>query len=198
MSNLHCLVFDDHPLVGIAIRETLSKVDCIQSISVAHNTKQALQAIRSGVINLLILDINLNDVDGYDFYRRIRSHDYSGKVLFYSAEESPLYSDMAFKAGADGYVCKSEHPRILRDAVEGISNGYTFFKFKPSPNLDREKVELSNREAMVMNYLLQGKTNKEIAHILSISDKTVSTYKRRLLDKYGVNNIIELNKASTL
>lgn len=59
-------------------------------------------------------------------------------------------------------------------------------------------MDLSNREAVVMNHLLRGKTNKEIAHILSISDKTVSTYKKRLLDKYGVGNLMELNKVAAL
>lgn len=198
MSKCRCLVFDDHPLVGVAIRATISTLPFIDSVSVANNAKSALNTIKSGAVDLLILDINLTDVDGYDFYRRIKSHGYRGKVLFYSAEESALFSELAFKAGADGYVCKSEQQEILRDAVEGIFNGYTFFKFKSTPSPEREKVDLSNREAVVMNHLLRGKTNKEIAHILSISDKTVSTYKKRLLDKYGVGNLMELNKVAAL
>lgn len=75
---------------------------------------------------MIILDINLSDSDGYDFYRRIKLQGYKGKVLFYSAEESPLFSKMAFNSGADGYVCKSEQQNVLKDAVEGIANGYKF------------------------------------------------------------------------
>lgn len=196
MNKFNILVFDDHPLVGVAIKATLSLMSCVDSISVVYSLKSALEATRNKDINFVILDINLSDGDGYDFYRRIKSHGYQGKVLFYSAEESSLYSELAFKAGADGYVCKSEHQEILRDAVEGISNGYTFFKFKSDKSAisNEERVSLSNREAMVMNHLLSGKNNKDIAHLLNISDKTVSTYKKRLFDKYSVSNLIELSK----
>lgn len=201
MNKFNILVFDDHPLVGVAIKATLSNMNCVNSISVVYSLKSALEATKNKSINFVILDINLSDGgDGYDFYRRIKSHGYQGKVLFYSAEESSLYSELAFKAGADGYVCKSEHQEILRDAVEGITNGYTFFKFKSDKSVhgNEERVTLSNREAMVMNHLLSGKSNKDIAHLLKISDKTVSTYKKRLFDKYSVNNLIELSKVVSI
>ncbi|EGU53755.1 two-component response regulator [Vibrio orientalis CIP 102891 = ATCC 33934] len=196
MKKFNILVFDDHPLVGVAIKATLSLMSCVDSISSVYSFRSALDVIKNKNINFVILDINLSDGDGYDFYRRIKSHGYQGKVLFYSAEESSLYSKLAFKSGADGYVCKSEHQEILRDAVEGISNGYTFFKFKSDKSgyENEEQVTLSNREAMVMSHLLNGKTNKDIGQLLKISDKTVSTYKKRLFDKYSVNNLVELIK----
>lgn len=194
MHKFNFLVFDDHPLVGVAIKTTLSTMDCVNSITVAYSLKDALDATKNNDIDFVILDVNLSDGDGYDFYRRIHHHGYRGKVLFYSAEESSLYSEMAFKSGADGYVCKSEHQEILRDAVEGISNGYTFFKFKTDKPNKESTISLSNRETTVMSHLLKGKNNKEIAQLLKISDKTVSTYKKRLFDKYGVGNLMELSK----
>ncbi|MCV5664269.1 LuxR C-terminal-related transcriptional regulator, partial [Escherichia coli] len=84
------------------------------------------------------------------------------------------------------YVCKSENHDILKDAIEAVVKGYTFFKFKQVANEVREMPQLSSRESAVMKYLLQGKSNRDIASVLSISDKTVSTYKRRVLDKFNV------------
>lgn len=194
MNKFDCLVFDDHPLVGVAIKATLSFMDCVNSISVVYSLKDALDAAKNKDVDFIILDINLSDGDGYDFYRRIKLHGYQGKVLFYSAEESSLFSEMAFKAGADGYVCKSEDQKTLQDAVEAIAAGYTFFKFKSDKQEIPEQVVLSNRETTVMSHLLKGKNNKEIAQLLKISDKTVSTYKKRLFDKYGVGNLMELSK----
>ncbi|EOV0146873.1 LuxR C-terminal-related transcriptional regulator, partial [Vibrio vulnificus] len=121
-----------------------------------------------------------------------------GKVIFFSAETSQLFSEIAFRLGADGYVCKSEDQSILKDAIDAVINGYTFFKFKPNSAVNQAQPELSDREAAVMNYLLKGKTNREIANILSISDKTISTYKRRLLNKFNVENIVDLAKLVSL
>ncbi len=87
-----------------------------------------------------------------------------------------MYSQMAFRSGADGYVCKSENHEILKDAIEAVSKGYSFFKFKQSVEEHRNVPALSSRESAVMKLLLQGKTNRDIADVLSISDKTVSTY----------------------
>ncbi|WP_050924915.1 response regulator transcription factor, partial [Vibrio harveyi] len=158
------------------------------------NSKDALKILKEQQIGLLILDVNLADCDGYDFYKRIKSHGFAGKVIFFSAETSHMYSQMAFRSGADGYVCKSENHEILKDAIEAVSKGYSFFKFKQSVEEHRNVPALSSRESAVMKLLLQGKTNRDIADVLSISDKTVSTYKRRVLDKYNVKNIVELSK----
>lgn len=192
MYNKTCLIFDDHPLVCRAIKELVSKVTSINKVLVSESVKNTLSYIKSENIDLIILDINLKDCDGFDFFRRIKAHGYTGKVLFFSAEKSSVYSDKAFKMGAEGYVCKSESDVILKDAVEGILNGYTFFKLKKPIDINKEEATLSNREMTVLNFLLQGKSNKEIAEILSISSKTVSTYKRRIMDKNNVNNLVDL------
>lgn len=198
MKNYRCLVFDDHPLVGVAVREIVKSLDFIESVDVVINLRNALDKIKSRKYELLILDVNLSDQDGYTFLRLIKSHGYEGKVIFYSAESSSLFSELAYKSGANGYVCKSEPQEILRDAIEGVCNGYTFFKLDSSNAIETKRVELSNREAVVMLHLLQGKSNKQIADILLISDKTVSTYKQRIFDKYGVENVLELARVSLL
>ncbi len=194
MNKLNYLIFDDHPLVCVAIKSLVESLGTANDVLTVTNSKDALKILKEQQIGLLILDVNLADCDGYDFYKRIKSHGFAGKVIFFSAETSHMYSQMAFRSGADGYVCKSENHEILKDAIEAVSKGYSFFKFKQSVEEHRNVPALSSRESAVMKLLLQGKTNRDIADVLSISDKTVSTYKRRVLDKYNVKNIVELSK----
>ncbi len=193
MNKMNCLIFDDHPLVCVAIKSLLKELGMTNEVFTATS---AFKTLKESNIELLILDVNLADCDGFDFYKRIKSHGYEGKVIFFSAETSQMYSQMAFRSGADGYVCKSENHDILKDAIEAVVKGYTFFKFKQVANEVREMPQLSSRESAVMKYLLQGKSNRDIASVLSISDKTVSTYKRRVLDKFNVKNIVELTRVA--
>ncbi|MGR5230670.1 response regulator [Vibrio rotiferianus] len=194
MNKLNCLIFDDHPLVCIAIKSLAESLENTNEVMTATSSKDALRTLKEVDIGLLILDVNLADCDGYDFYKRIRSHGFKGKVIFFSAETSNMYSQMAFRSGADGYVCKSENYEILKDAIEAVAKGYSFFKFKQAAEGSRDMPTLSSRESTVMKLLLQGKSNRDIAEVLSISDKTVSTYKRRVLNKFNVKNIVELTK----
>ena len=191
---INVLILDDHPLVCAAIRALISPVYYVDTILTESDTKKAFDIIKMMDIDLLILDVNLGKSDGFDFYRRIKSHGYKGKTLFISANDSQLYSDAAFKLGADGYICKSENMNLIKESLDGIMQGYTFFKFKSNDKKQGVNISLSNRETVVFNYLVKGKTNSEIAEILSLSTKTVSTYKRRIFDKYKVNNIVDLIK----
>ncbi|MBM7035563.1 response regulator transcription factor [Vibrio ulleungensis] len=198
MTQINCLIIDDHPLVCVAIKALITELPSVASVFTTTKAVEAQSLIDKHGINLIVLDVNLGDHDGFDFMRRLSSKGYRGKVLFFSAEGSPMFSELAFKLGADGYVCKAESHNILKDAVASIANGYTFFKFKSKRHQTQDDTMLSQREAVVMNHLLQGRSNREIASILSISEKTVSTYKKRILDKYSVSNLVELSRATAL
>ncbi|MBY7729827.1 response regulator transcription factor [Vibrio bathopelagicus] len=195
---MNCLIFDDHPLVCVAIKSLIESSPHIAQVNVASELKAANEFIRKSNIDLLILDVNLNDCDGFDFYRRIKAHGFRGRVVFYSAETSAYYSEMAFKVGANGYVCKSEHYDVLKDAIEAIVKGYSFFKEINDPKKAKQPLKLSAREATVAKLLLKGMTNKDAAERLSISEKTISTYKRRMLTKYSVDSIVELSRVIEL
>lgn len=183
-NSLTCLVVDDHPLVCAAIKQLLNKGGLFETIIVEQNPIKAQKLIQKEKIEFIILDVNLVKSDGFELLRRIKSHGFNGKSLFISANDSRLYSETAYKLGADGYVCKSEDLNILNDAVECILNGYSFFKMiRDSGSND---VQLSKQELVVFTYLVDGKCNKEIASILSLSPKTISTYKSRILEKYSM------------
>ncbi|WP_170213735.1 response regulator transcription factor [Vibrio tasmaniensis] len=192
---VNCLVVDDHPLVCVAIETLLKSTDYIKSVTCVHSSSTAHKVLKNNAINLLVLDVNLGDSDGFDFLRRAKAHGYTGRVLFISSSDNSIHINTAFKMGADGYLCKSENLHLIADAIDSIVKGYSIFKFRNTSE-KIGKSELSKRETVVFNYLVQGKSNKYIADVLSISSKTVSTYKRRILDKYKVTSVIDLIKAS--
>ncbi|MUJ36724.1 response regulator transcription factor [Aliivibrio fischeri] len=192
MKNIDIMILDDHPLVCASVTNLLKPLSYISNILSVTNGKEALSLLRKQKIDFIIIDIDLGISDGFDFFCRIKSHGYTGKVLFISANKENIYSDTALSLGANGYICKSENLSVIKDAVDSIISGYDFFKFDTNLIKSGGKIVLSRQEKIVLHYLLDGKTNKEISEMLSLSSKTISTYKRRILDKHKVKNIIEL------
>ncbi|WP_367990089.1 response regulator [Vibrio sp. NTOU-M3] len=191
-----CLILDDHPLVCSAIATLLNNRKRISSVYTATDINEGMKILREHRIDLMVLDVKLTSSDGFEFLRRAKAQGYLGKTLFLSANESRMYSETAFRLGADAYISKSEDMGLIGDAVEGVLNGYSFFKFAGPQKGVSPEVKLSHRETMVLNYLLDGTSNKEIASILNLSAKTISTYKMRILEKYKVKSILELAKAT--
>lgn len=189
----NCLVVDDHPLVCSAIESILTKANRFNHVHTETDSLTALRFLKENDVDFLILDVGLEDSDGFEFLRRAKAHGYNGKTLYVSANDVQLYSETAFKLGADGYITKSEDISLILDAIDGISHGYSVFKFlnKDETNTIKD-IKLSKRETIVFKYLVEGYGNKEISEILSLSAKTISTYKTRILNKYNVKSIVEL------
>ncbi len=194
IKKVNCLILDDHPLVCAAIENLLRGHHRIAQVHSLTEPQKAQAFIKDNKVDLLVLDVNLAKADGFEFARRILAHGYKGKMLFISANESQIYSETAFRLGADGYITKSENMNLIVHAIDSILNGYTFFKFTGEVPDRNSEVKLSQREAVVLTYLMEGKANKEIAEILSLSAKTISTYKTRILEKYQVKSVLELMK----
>lgn len=185
-----CLVVDDHPLVCSAIKNLLTNKPYIRNLDVTSDVHYAIEQLKKAKFNMLLLDLDLGRYDGFELLRRIKAHGYQGKIVIISASENPLYIKTAFQSGAHGYFSKSDDISILADTIERVSAGYSMFKTDSHMNVD--EVKLSDRELVVMNFLIKGLSNSEISQLLSLSPKTISTYKRRILSKYNVSSIIEL------
>lgn len=186
----NCLVLDDHPLVCAAVESLLSNKLYIKTLTVTSDVRHAIEKLKTSQFDMLVLDLDLGEYDGFELLRRIKAHGYQGKVLIISANENPLYIQTAFQLGAHGYFSKSDDLSVLTDTIERISTGYSMFKIESHMQL--KGVKLSDRELVVMNFLIKGLGNKEISQLLSLSPKTISTYKRRILSKYNVSSVIEL------
>jgi len=190
MSSTNTLVIDSQPIMREALTQLLHDTISNGQVLQAPSATFALQLIRNHDINLVILDVDLEGTDGFEFVRRARAHGYKGRILFVSSNKHPMYSETARTLGANGYVSKLENTLVLKEAVISVLKGHTIFK--KSDNLKKRNTTLSKRETVVFNYLIKGYSNKKISEILSLSSKTISTYKTRILDKYKVDSIVEL------
>lgn len=200
------LIVDDHFLVRnslkLLLENTYSNVDCIE----ADNYYDALPHFVDPEIKLIILDIDIPGGIGTGMVTEIRNRRDDVRILICSAADEKLFALNYIIAGADGYLIKSADEQEVLKAVSMVLKGMRYVSYVVQERLLevlKEKTKqskpqttghLSNREKQVMELLLEGKWNKEIAAILNLQSNTVSTLKTRIFKKLGVTNLFELAK----
>ncbi|ABU73787.1 response regulator transcription factor [Vibrio campbellii] len=184
------LIIDDQPLYSEALASLVQTA--FQSVNVVESTDSAevMDIVRNQPVDLVILDVVLGDRDGMRLAKNILATGYQGKILFISSRDYSSLSKAAFEMGAHGFLNKNEAKATILDAIVSVTRGYSVFK--ATHNQSSGSVTLSNREAMVFHYLAQGYSNKKISEQLSLSAKTISTYKTRILKKYHAESVVEL------
>ena len=184
------LIIDDQPLYSEALASLVQTA--FQSVNVVESTDSAavMDIVRNQPVDLVILDVVLGDRDGMRLAKNILATGYQGKILFISSRDYSSLSKAAFEMGAHGFLSKNEAKATILDAIVSVTRGYSVFK--ATHNQSSGSVTLSNREAMVFHYLAQGYSNKKISEQLSLSAKTISTYKTRILKKYHAESVVEL------
>ena len=189
------LLVDDHPLVQVALEAALQKsAFCWQMNSVSDDV-QAMASLSERQFELVVLDIGLPQVDGLQLMRRMLRHYPDLTVLIYTAQEEDVYARLAFNAGASGFVSKGQPMAQLIAAIDTLSQGERSFPEFINPGLQEEGEEslaLTPKELQVIGLLAQGLSNVQIAEMLNISNKTVSTHKNTILRKTGAKNLFEL------
>ncbi|EKO3987697.1 response regulator transcription factor [Vibrio fluvialis] len=191
------LVVNPYPLEQHALEDIIQSTNQFQHIHFAVSPAEAYRIVSQQPIAFVMLEVEADDASGLDILRRLRAKSFAGKILFISAIDKAMYSKAAQKLGANGYLLKSEHVSVIQDAICSVMRGYNIFKYENHAAIS-ETAELSKRETVIYHYLIAGLTNKKISELLSISSKTVSTYKTRILTKFGVKSVIELIKQEKL
>lgn len=193
-------IVDDHPVIRLAIRMLLEH-EGYEIVGETDNGVDAMQMIRECVPDLIILDISIPKLDGLEVLSRFNSMNSTLKTLVLTAQSPKLFAMRCMQSGAAGYVCKQEELSELVSAIKAVFSGYNYF---PSQALTPDKNENDNfseielfkqvndRELMVLKLFAQGKTNKEIAAGMFLSNKTVSTYKKRLMQKLKAHSLVKL------
>ncbi len=202
-----CLA-DSHPVVHFGVKSYFKDHD---SISIAANVGSFLMIrdiLLTKEIDILILDLEMEGLASIFEVKSILKNFPKTKIIIYSDLSEQVYAPNAIKAGVSGFVSKKEKLDTLGQAIIKVSQGKIILDENVKKNLDliskQKKSErlyrkLSNREVEVLRYLSDGKKNNEIAVILGLNEKTISTYKLRLLQKLNVTNLVDLvNKAKTL
>jgi DNA-binding NarL/FixJ family response regulator len=202
-----CLA-DSHPVVHFGVKSYFKEHD---SISIAANVGSFLMIrdiLLTKEVDILILDLEMDGLSSIFEVKSILKNFNKTKIIIYSDLSEQVYAPNAIKAGVSGFISKKEKLETLGQAIVKVSQGKIILNETVKKNLDliakQKKSErlyrkLSNREVEVLRYLSDGKKNNEIAVILNLNEKTISTYKLRLLQKLNVTNLVDLvNKAKTL
>lgn len=194
------LIVDDHPVVRLAVRMLMERHG-LEVVAEADNGTDALKLALEHVPDILILDIGIPQLDGLEVISRVMSRGIPIKILVLTLQVPGPFSMRCMQAGASGYVCKQQDITELIGAVRAVLAGYSYFPnealhtFRSSQGVGSEAqmIELlSGRELIVLKQLTNGMSNKEIAEGLCLSNKTVSTYKRRLLAKLNARSLVDL------
>ena len=199
---INILLVDDHAIVRDGLKRIVSETTGMKVIAEAENGQIALDIIyENSSINFVVLDISMPGLSGLDVLKKIKSHNEELPVLMLSMHAQDQYAIRTLRAGASGYLTKESASILLVEAIRKIHQGGRFISEEVAEllalNLNDNKFEfaheqLSDREYQVMNMIASGKTIVEISKELNLSDKTISTYRARILEKMSLKTNAEI------
>lgn len=195
------LIADDHAIVCEGLRNILATTRDLTFAGQAHTGLEAVKLARNSDASVMLLDISLPDRNGIDVLKQIKKETPDLIVLMLSMHREDQYAIRSLKAGAAGYLNKQSAPGELVNAIRQVASGLKYI----SPTLAQELANqidenhegllhdtLSDREYQTLTMIAAGKTISDIATELSLSVKTISEYRSRLLLKMKLRNSAEL------
>ncbi len=198
---IRVLIADDHAIVREGLKQIISDSGHISVAAEAENAQQAIQKVREGGFDVLLLDISMPDRNGIDVLKQVKKEFPSLPVLMLTMHREDQYAIRAMKAGASGYLTKQSAPSELVNALQMVAAGRKYI----TPALAEELANqigddsgkplhdaLSDREFQTLVMIASGRTVTEIANELSLSVKTISMYRARLLQKMRLRHNAEL------
>ena len=202
MGKITVLIVDDHTL----IRETgsclLGRNETFEVISEVGDGQKAIDIARDKRPNIVLLDINMTPLNGFDVLKMIRKQSPGSKVIAVSMHSQPAYAKKMLRMGAKGYITKNSPRQEMLDAIMDVYNGNTYIcqevkNILSDQMLNEEDTaaglnQLSEREIEVINQIRDGLSSKEIADRLAISIKTVEVHRHNILKKLKVKNTASL------
>ena len=200
---IRILIVDDHAILRRGLRALLSDEFHGAAFGEASNARQALEQLRKEKWDVALLDISLPGKSGLELLKEFKAARPKLPVLILSAHAEDQFAVRVLKAGAGGYLTKESAPEELAKAVRKILAGGQYVSPTLAEKLAlrvRKDVRLtphetlSDREYEIMCLIASGKTVTEIAGELSLSPKTISTYRARVLEKLGVKNNAEITR----
>ncbi|HET7207261.1 MAG TPA: response regulator transcription factor [Terriglobales bacterium] len=198
---MRVLIADDHALVRRGLKETIKEAFPRATFGEAKTAQETLESVRRQDWEMVILDISMPGRSGLDILDDLKRLRPKMPVLFLSMYPEAQYARRALKSGAAGYLTKESIPEELKNAVRRVLAGGRYVSATLAERLaydlgsraDTPVHELlSDREFQVLRMIASGKSVKEIADEISLSIKTVSTYRTRILEKTGMKTTADL------
>jgi two-component system, NarL family, response regulator, fimbrial Z protein, FimZ len=194
------LIVDDHPIIRMTLASELERSGEFELVGQAPDGEEALRLVTHCRPELMVLDLELPKLDGLSVLERLRSQGNRLPILVLSAKDERVMGPRVRAAGANGFVSKLRDVRELLTSMRIVLSGYqcfsqSIYEYRLTDK-DLRLRDLSQRELEVLRYVSRGFNNKDIADRLLISDKTVSTYKMRLMKKLEAGSVFELTELS--
>ncbi|MBI1743636.1 response regulator transcription factor [Candidatus Acetothermia bacterium] len=195
------LIADDHPIVRQGLKQILAGESDVKIVGEAQNTQEIFKLIGTQPWDIVILDLSMPDRGGLEVLNDLHRDFPQLPILILSMHPEDQFAVRVLKAGASGYMTKDSAPEELVNAIRKILAGHKYISSALAEKLAKDleagtkklpHETLSDREYHVMCMLASGKTVSEIAKELSLSVKTISTYRARVLEKMGMKNNAEL------
>lgn len=196
------LIVDDHTIVRDGLKRIINETSGMKVVAEAENGQKALDIIyERRSIDFVILDISMPGRSGLDILKDIKNFNAEISVLMLSMHAQNQYAIRTLRAGASGYLTKESASTLLVEAIRKIHQGGRFISNQVAEllalSLNEKKVEfphehLSDREFQVMTMIASGKTIIDISKELNLSDKTISTYRSRILEKIKLKSNSEI------
>jgi len=196
---IRVLVADDHTLVADGLRSLIAAQPDMEAVGQAADGREALRRALELRPDVVVMDLTMPEMNGIEAARAIRAKLEATRVVMVSMHSSPEHVQRALEAGAVGYLVKRSASRELIAAIRAVHAGRRYF----GENIAESVIEryvgkeatrdplsaLSARERQVLQLLAESRSVAEIARSLSLSPKTVETYRARLFDKLGIRDL---------
>lgn len=204
MAAIRVLLVDDHMVVRIGLRALIDSEPDLEVVGEAENGVAAITQADTLRPDVIVMDISMPEMDGMEATRRIRANRPECQILILTVHAQERYLFPVLKAGAAGYVLKSTVDTELLDAIRTVAQGSAFLYPSATKMLLEDYLgqlqhssqdayeSLSEREREVLKFLALGHTAKEVADKLSLSPKTVETYRTRIMEKLNLHSRADL------
>lgn len=202
MAKITVLIVDDHTLIRETWSFLLGRNENFEVIAEVGDGQRAIDIARDKRPNIVLLDINMTPLNGFDVLKMVRKQSPGSKVIAVSMHSQPAYAKKMLRMGAKGYITKNSPRQEMLDAIMDVYNGNTYIcqevkNILSDQMLNEEDTaaglnQLSEREIEVINQIRDGLSSKEIADRLAISIKTVEVHRHNILKKLKVKNTASL------
>jgi len=204
---IRVLVADDHAIIREGLRVMLGNQPDMEVVGIAANGREAIRLVDERKPDVAVMDISMPELNGIEAIQQMLPRHPHLQIVVLSIHETKPYVYRALKAGAMGYLIKETAGLEVVDAVRAVQRGERYLSQRIADLLTTESFQklealievspleaLSPREREILQLVAEGKTSQEIGERLSISPKTVDTYRSRLMHKIGVEDVASLVK----
>lgn len=195
--SLRILIVEDHRLVSQGMEMMLSLVEDFEPVGVVRTGDEAVACVQSKDVDVVLMDVNLGQgLNGIEATRQIKELAPDTKVLMLTMFTDPATVTEAVKAGADGYLSKGSERQTVERAIRDVMDGNSVLDPSVTRGVfgrlgEKDPGALTERELEVLQVLAEGKSTKEVAEAVFLSEETVKTYLKQIFRKLGVRDRTE-------